>query len=1457
MYLQNYHKHTSYSHRYNKDSPVTHMDYFKYYGELAKQGIPTIYSTVEHGWQSPYFRIYDDLDKFNKKMAEDNLNYVPIKFVFGTEGYWVKDRFAQDSSNCHIVLLAKNDNGRKKINRIIYESFKSGYYYKNRMDLDLLLQLPKDDVMVTTACVAFWNKYGDIDNVVLKLNEHFTSFYLEVQANNTPNQKELNKHILDLHYKYNIPLIAGLDSHVIRPEQMQDREYLLLSNHIKYEDEEGWYMDVPSVDELIRRFEEQNVLPIEAINEAIQNTNVCLDFDDIVLDKSIKVPVAKRYQGWTQEQRNNELKRIVNEEWQRQYNDMNLDKLDEYYKEIQDNVKEVLACNMADYFLDDYWIMKRGIERYGGILTPSGRGSGVSFFLNKLLGFTKVDKINADVIMYAERFLTATRILESHTPPDIDMNISEREPFIKAQIDELGEDSTFDLLACGTLKYKSAFKMFARANDIEPALADAVSKQITSYEEALKHKEDDEEIDIYDYVDKEKYGYLIEGCQTYRGIIDNLKAHPCFPKGTLVMTSNGYKNIEDITTNDKVLTIDNTFKQVNAVMKNHSDDIYEVSISGSPIFEATGNHPFYVASEKHKVLSNKRWCDVRNLKKGDVVGVAINQNTILPQLTFVDSSNYDFWWCIGRWFGDGWRSHTVRKSGKKKGKLIRDVIICCNKKDDELQEIISHLTWCKYRIVEERTVYKIYLTYLEDGFKGLWSWLGQFGDYATGKHFTNTIFDLPIDYLKTFINGYLSADGCKQGKWYSLKTVSKELAYGLEHCIYKCYHTPVSISICKTNGTEIIEGRQVKAHNRYIVRFDTKSHLQDRSFYSDGYMWMKIKGVIKINKECAVYNLNVENNHTYTVYNYIVHNCGTIAYNYGDVIEDVGVIMVKSESQGDKAKEIFVAVIESHDIDSFGILKNDFLVVDSIGLTYDIYKEIGMKPMSVNELMVAIKDDKETWDIYAKGLTMCINQVEQIKSTEKVMRYKPKNIAELTQFVAGIRPSFQSMYKTFENREHFEYGIKAFDSLIQDEFCNSSFILYQEHLMKVLGFAGFPMSETYTIIKAISKKKKEVIAGAEKKFIPNFTQAILDTKETSDINEAKEYAKQVWEIIKSSAQYGFNSAHAYSMAIDSVTLAWLKAHYPLEFYKVCLQRYTNKGDKNKVIALKAEMNKLGIKLNPIKFGDDNRTFTINKENGSINQTIQSLKNVQKIAPQILYEMSQKNYPSLFHIFKDLKASELNKKSLDIIFKLDYFSEYGDINYILQQWEVYNKVADIYEKIKTAKKLTKATYEPYFDTSELAKYGKETAKQIAVEDSDGLYKAVLIEYPRLTKEIEKSVPYTPITQLEKMVYQCAYNGACDIVDETQKDNIFIVSSVEENKYGTPFITMIQCNNGQTITFKGNKRAYSDNKCDSGDVIMCYITKQPKRVKNENDEWIDTGDEEVIIKDYAIVRKFEMS
>ena len=1057
----NYHKHTSLSNRYMKDSPLLPIDYWN---ELkARYGDkPCIYTTVEHGWAGNYFKQYDDLEKFNKK------NGTNIRWIYGAEAYWVKDRHEPDRSNCHIILLARTDKGRKAINKILSIANKDGYYARPRIDLELIDQLPYDDVMITTACIAFWNKYDDIADIVRHLAESFPHFYLEVQAHNTPAQKELNRRIIQISEELLVPIIAGCDSHVITESQMLDRDELLKSGNIHYEDEDGWYMDYPTYDVLFERFKQQGVLIDEQIKAAINNTNVLFEFEDIKLDRSLKVPVIKDLRNKTQEERNHIFEQILKDEWFLQKADINKDKLQQYYQEIKHDIGEIEACNMADYFILSYMVMKRGQEKYGGILTPSGRGSAVSMYLNKLLRLTKVDKVNSPVLMYSERFLTKERVLDSHTPPDIDNNVSDRQPFIQAQRDLVGELGTYDLLALGTLKFKAAWKMYARAYNVEPDTANEVSKQIDRYETAKKHAEDGETVDIHKYIEP-KYQELVDGCKKYLGIYDTAKGHPC---------------------------------------------------------------------------------------------------------------------------------------------------------------------------------------------------------------------------------------GCL------------------------CYE--------------------------------------------------------------------------------------------GDIESDIGISLCKSEATG---KEVLVANIESGTIDAFGYLKQDYLIVDSIGLTYDIYKEAGIEPFTVNQLLEKIAHDDATWQIYADGYTQCVNQCEQPKSTQKVMRYKPKNIAELTQFIAAIRPSFQSMYQTFEQRQHFDYGIKALDDLLQDEYCSSSFILYQESLMKVLGFAGFPMSETYTIIKAISKKKDYIIKDAKPKFIKNFAQAILDTGETDDDNKAHELADKVWTIIENSAAYGFNSAHAYCMAIDSVTIAYLKAHYPLEFYKCVLQRFTDKGEKDKVALIKQEMLKRGYKLKDIQFGDDNRSFNIDRDNNCIVQTMASIKDMPKSAPEALYELGKsdiKNRAALYQALMD--DPRINKKAIEILFHLGYFNKFAQPNRLIAEYEIYQKYISV-------KVLTKSSFDDIMIDVIRPCCGKETEKQFREIDNKALITALI-----------KQANIKPTTIVDRIKWQLEYLGYCTVSDPNSDPNDWLVLDVKTTGYGTVYITAYNLCYGAERTYRANKKFWANNQLSKGDVIRAVLQEKNKMKKDENGEWI---------------------
>ena len=179
--MQNYHRHTCYSNIFTPDSAATNEEYAKRAVELGHK----ILSSVEHGWQGYYFQTFELAHKYD------------LKCVIGAEAYWVKDRTQSDNTNCHIIILAKNNKGREAINDILSEASISGYYYKPRVDLELLLSLPADDVFITSACIAF-NDYGHSvsDDVIKKLYDKFQdNFMLEIQNHHTDAQKQWNLHL--------------------------------------------------------------------------------------------------------------------------------------------------------------------------------------------------------------------------------------------------------------------------------------------------------------------------------------------------------------------------------------------------------------------------------------------------------------------------------------------------------------------------------------------------------------------------------------------------------------------------------------------------------------------------------------------------------------------------------------------------------------------------------------------------------------------------------------------------------------------------------------------------------------------------------------------------------------------------------------------------------------------------------------------------------------------------------------------------------------------------------------------------------------------------------------------------------------------------------------------------------------------------------------------------------------
>lgn len=486
----NYHKHSHYSNIRSLDCVVKPEDYMKRAVELGHKE----YVTTEHGYQGNIYEAYTLCQKYG------------LKCIYGVEAYYVDDMNDKSSrASYHIVLIALTENARKEINKIMSVANTDGFYYKPRIDKKSLLSLTPTDTIVTTACVASrMFKDGWEENFFLPLYNHFKdNLYLEVQNHNELIQIEHNKKLLEVKKKYGVQLIHANDSHYIYPEDAKYRDLFLRAKGIVYEDESSFVLDYPDADTIIERYKKQGILNDEQIQEALNNTLVIDKAEGITLDKGFKIPKV------TDGDSNKTLKRIIANAWREEKKKIPVERHDEYKKAICFEVKTVEDCGMADYFILDHLIVNKAVKNYGAVLTRSGRGSGVSFYINHLLGLTEVDRLQSPITLYPTRFMSAERILSSRSLPDIDLNFANVKPVIKASKDILGDDGIYYMVAYKPLQESSAFRLWCKA----------IGMNIDEYNDVAKN--------LDNYVEDRKWGKIIDDSKVFRGVIESIAPSPC------------------------------------------------------------------------------------------------------------------------------------------------------------------------------------------------------------------------------------------------------------------------------------------------------------------------------------------------------------------------------------------------------------------------------------------------------------------------------------------------------------------------------------------------------------------------------------------------------------------------------------------------------------------------------------------------------------------------------------------------------------------------------------------------------------------------------------------------------------------------------------------------------------------------------------------------------------------
>lgn len=274
------------------------------------------------------------------------------------------------------------------------------------------------------------------------------------------------------------------------------------------------------------------------------------------------------------------------------------------------------------------------------------------------------------------------------------------------------------------------------------------------------------------------------------------------------------------------------------------------------------------------------------------------------------------------------------------------------------------------------------------------------------------------------------------------------------------------------------------------------------------------------------------------------------------------------------------------------------------------------------------------------------------------------------------------MYRTFESRQPFSYGVKAFDDLIQTDEMPYSFVLYQEMEMAAMHYAGIPMDECYTAIKNIAKKRTDKVLSYKEKFVSGFTAAILREGRTAE--EADVLAHKLWQIVEDSASYSFNASHSYCVSLDSLYGAWLKAHYPLEFYETALRLYDEKGDKDKMAALKEEAEKyFKIGFPAFRFRQDNRVIQADPQTNTITNKLSAIKGFGSALCEKLYHCGIETGNSFIEVLSWLDSVSVKSSVVEPLIKIGYFGEFGNTVQLLRILKMWD-----YLKQGKAKKLSK-------------------------------------------------------------------------------------------------------------------------------------------------------------------------
>lgn len=548
------------------------------------------------------------------------------------------------------------------------------------------------------------------------------------------------------------------------------------------------------------------------------------------------------------------------------------------------------------------------------------------------------------------------------------------------------------------------------------------------------------------------------------------------------------------------------------------------------------------------------------------------------------------------------------------------------------------------------------------------------------------------------------------------------------------------------------------------------------------------------------------------------HPCGCVVSPHS-VSDHIGTFTTSTS-------EYPISQIYMKEIDGLNYVKLDLLRLDTIEIINETCKLAGIERVTPDNLDIT---DVNVWNSMRDDTTQIFqwegdtgnNYIKKLLSDENIKKFQEidKNVDRMTLLSIGnsaIRPAGASYRDDLANGVVRKSGSKAIDDFLKPTF---GYLVFQCQIIDFLHeYCGFTMGEADIVRRHFSKKQftKDGVAmteldtpviknggymvdkdGNPKKdhYIKGFV-ATMNEKFGMAKEEAEETIVAFLQVIVDASRYLFSLNHSQPYSFEGYASGWLRYYFALEFITVSLN--VNQSKEEKTIALTNYAKKVGIEIRPPKFRYSKAKYFCDKENKCIYKGIGSIKFMNEQVADELYELRNQKFNDFIDVLIAVSNTSLNSRQLDILIKLNYFEEFGDIKQLLLYTETFNK---IYGKKQ-------------FKKDKLAALNLEEVdvRQFATKETEKMFTGV--DTLHLAKYLVAIMKYPETTVMDEIKYQQELLGYINITDKRYKGVGYITAL--DKKYA-PKLKVYALANGNTIECKIDKKTFNCNQLKVGELI----------------------------------------